>query len=84
MGAIPYIGKQLIMVFNTFLERKIISKLPSDERSLVVALFYNMDTLKNYAEKTGMCYPTALRKKKRVLEKLGKKNFALFCNGFRL
>lgn len=50
--------------------RKIISKLPEDEMNIVIALFYKNLPLKTYAKEVGMCYPTALRKKRRALERL--------------
>jgi RNA polymerase sigma factor, sigma-70 family len=52
--------------------RQIIAKLPEEERDLVITLFYKGGSLKAFAEKRGMCYPTALRRKKSVLEKLEK------------
>jgi RNA polymerase sporulation-specific sigma factor len=47
-----------------------ISKLPEDERDLINMLFYKKSTLKAYAEKTGLGYIQASRKKKRTLDKL--------------
>jgi RNA polymerase sigma factor (sigma-70 family) len=48
-----------------------ISKLPEDERELINMLFYKNCSLKAYADKSGMGYLQAARKKKRVLGKLG-------------
>jgi DNA-directed RNA polymerase specialized sigma subunit len=47
-----------------------ISKLPEEEKDLINMLFYQECSLKAYAEKKGIGYFQAFRKKKQVLGKL--------------
>jgi RNA polymerase sporulation-specific sigma factor len=51
--------------------RKAVSKLPSDELEFVLMVYYNGASIKTYAEKKGLSYPQAMRKKVRILKKLG-------------
>jgi RNA polymerase sporulation-specific sigma factor len=51
--------------------RRAISKLSPDEVELVIMVYYSKCTLYAYAEKKGISYSSALRRKKKVLEKLG-------------
>jgi RNA polymerase sporulation-specific sigma factor len=51
--------------------RRAVSKLPEDEIELVIMVYYSNCSLKTYAEKKGLTYLQATRKKNRVLEKLG-------------
>lgn len=48
----------------------VVSKLPSDEADLVSMIFYNKNSIKNYAEKKGLSYLQAVRKKNKILKKL--------------
>lgn len=73
VASLDNIEENLLNSENAWEIRQLISKLPEEEKDLVVTLFYNKGTLKAYAKKRGMCYPTAIRRKKSVLEKLGKK-----------
>lgn len=52
--------------------RKAISKLPEDEMELVIMVYYSNCSIKTYAEKKGLTYLQATRKKNRVLEKLSR------------
>jgi RNA polymerase sporulation-specific sigma factor len=51
--------------------KKAVSKLPPLEKELVMMVYYNGVSLKDYAEKKGMTYYQASRKKDFVLYKLG-------------
>jgi len=55
--------------------RKAISELTSQERELIIALFYERKTEQSYAEHLGVKQQTIHKKKKRILKKL--KNFLL-------
>jgi RNA polymerase sigma factor, sigma-70 family len=50
--------------------RKAVSKLPFDEMQLVIMVYYTGMSLRTYAQKTGISYSTALRKRDRILKKL--------------
>jgi RNA polymerase sporulation-specific sigma factor len=50
--------------------RKAVSKLPADEMELVIMVYYSGISIKTYAEKKGLNYNQAIRKKNRILEKL--------------
>jgi RNA polymerase sporulation-specific sigma factor len=52
--------------------RKAVSKLPADEMELVIMVYYSGASIKTYAEKKGLSYQQAVRKKNRVLQKSGK------------
>lgn len=52
--------------------KKAVSKLSSHEMELVLMLYYKGVTLKDYAEKKGMTYYQASKKKNFVLGKLGR------------
>jgi RNA polymerase sporulation-specific sigma factor len=55
--------------------RKAVSKLPEDEIELVIMVYYNGASLKTYAEKKGLSYQQAVRRKNRILGKLRKLDF---------
>lgn len=50
--------------------RKAVSRLPMDEMELIVMVYYTGASLKTYAEKKGLGYQQAVRKKNRILDKL--------------
>ena len=50
--------------------RRCISKLPADELELVIMVYYSKLPFKTYAEKKGLTYQQASRKRERILEKL--------------
>jgi len=50
--------------------RKAVAKLPADEQELIIMVYYSKCSLKTYAEKKGLSYLQAVRKKNRILEKL--------------
>lgn len=50
--------------------RKAVSKLPFDEIELIVMIYYTGLSLKKYAEKKGLSYQQAVRKRDRILRKL--------------
>lgn len=50
--------------------RKAISELTSQERELIIALFYERKTEQSYAEHLGVKQQTIHKKKKRILKKL--------------
>lgn len=50
--------------------RRAVSKLPPDELELVIMVYYNGASIKTYAEKKGLTYLNAVRKKNKILEKL--------------
>jgi len=50
--------------------RKAVSKLPADEQELIIMVYYSKCSIKTYAEKKGLSYLQAVRKKNRVLGKL--------------
>lgn len=50
--------------------RKAVAKLPSDEEELIIMVYYSKCSLKTYADKKGLSYQQAIRKRNRVLEKL--------------
>lgn len=50
--------------------RKVVSKLPSDEMDFIIMVYYSGASIKTYAEKNGLSYQQAVRKKNRILEKL--------------
>lgn len=52
--------------------RKEISRLPSDEMELVIMLYYSGIPIKVFAEKKGLTYQQAYRKRDMVLKKLRK------------
>lgn len=52
--------------------RRAVSKLPADEMALIIMVYYSKCSLKTYAEKKGISYPQAVRKKNQVLQKLSK------------
>lgn len=52
--------------------RSAVAKLPSDEMELVIMVYYSNIPLKIYAEKKGITYIQAVRKREKVLEKLGR------------
>lgn len=61
-----------ILRFENILEvRKAVSKLSHEEIDLVDMVYFKKGSLKSYAEKRGMGYLQAVRKKNKVLEKLG-------------
>lgn len=49
-----------------------VAKLPFDEMDFVIMVYYGGASMKTYAEKNGLTYQQAVRKKKRILEKLRK------------
>lgn len=49
-----------------------VAKLPFDEMDFVIMVYYGGASIKTYAEKNGLTYQQAVRKKKRILEKLRK------------
>jgi RNA polymerase sporulation-specific sigma factor len=51
--------------------KRAVSNLPEDELELVIMLYYSKVSIKIYAEKKGLTYIQAVRKKNKVLEKLG-------------
>jgi RNA polymerase sporulation-specific sigma factor len=54
--------------------KRIISKLPADELEFIIMVYYNGASIKTYAEKKGLSYQQAMRKKIRVLDKLKKQH----------
>lgn len=50
--------------------RKAVSRLPMDEMELIIMVCYTGASLKTYAEKKGLEYQQAVRKKNRILDKL--------------
>ena len=52
--------------------KKAVSKLPAQEMELIMMVYYRGDTLKDYAEKKGMTYYQASKKKDLVISKLGR------------
>lgn len=50
--------------------KRAVSKLPGDEMELILMVYYSGASLKTYAEKNGLSYQQAVRKKNRVLKKL--------------
>ena len=50
--------------------KRAVSKLPADEIELVIMVYYSNCSLKTYADKKGLSYLQAVRKKNRILEKL--------------
>jgi RNA polymerase sigma factor (sigma-70 family) len=50
--------------------RKAVASLPEDELELVIMVFYDKIPLKTYAQKKGLSYFRAIRKKEKILEKL--------------
>lgn len=50
--------------------RRVVSKLPGDEMEFIIMVYYSGASIKTYAEKKGLTYQQAVRKKNRVLEKL--------------
>ena len=50
--------------------RKCVAKLPADEMELVIMVYYSKCPFKTYAEKKGLSYLQATRKRDRILEKL--------------
>jgi RNA polymerase sporulation-specific sigma factor len=55
--------------------KRAVSKLPADELELVIMVYYSGASLKTYAEKKGLKYMQAVRKKNRILNKLRMENF---------
>ena len=47
-----------------------VAKLPADEVELVLMVYYSGLSIKTYAQKTGLTYLQAIRKRDRILEKL--------------
>lgn len=52
--------------------RKAVSKLPADEMEMIIMVYYNGASIKTYAEKKGLSYQQAIRKRNRILQRLGK------------
>jgi RNA polymerase sporulation-specific sigma factor len=52
--------------------KRAVSKLPENELELVIMVYYSGASLATYAEKKGFSYHQAVRKKKKILEKLSK------------
>jgi RNA polymerase sporulation-specific sigma factor len=50
--------------------KKAVSRLPFDEIELIVMIYYTGLSLKKYAEKKGLSYQQAVRKRDRILRKL--------------
>lgn len=50
--------------------RRAVSKLPEDEIELVIMVYYSGCSIKTYAEKKGLTYLQATRKKNKILDKL--------------
>ena len=51
--------------------KRAVSKLPVDELELILMVYYSGCSLKTYAEKKGLSYQLVVRKKNKILEKLG-------------
>jgi RNA polymerase sporulation-specific sigma factor len=49
----------------------VVSRLPKDEMELIHTLYFDKCSLKAYAEKKGISYLQAIRKKNWILTKLG-------------
>jgi RNA polymerase sporulation-specific sigma factor len=50
--------------------KKAVAKLPADELEFVIMVYYSGISIKAYAEKKGLSYNQAMRKKVRILRKL--------------
>jgi RNA polymerase sporulation-specific sigma factor len=50
--------------------RRAVSKLPEDEIELIIMVYYSGSSVKTYAEKKGLTYLQATRKKNKILDKL--------------
>lgn len=66
--------EDLIKAENIKELRRAVSKLPSEELELIIMVYYSKCSLKTYAEKKGLTYLQASRRRKKALEKL---NFCL-------
>jgi RNA polymerase sporulation-specific sigma factor len=52
--------------------RNLVAKLTPDEMEFVIMIYYSGASIKTYAEKKGLSYQQAIRKKNRILEKLSR------------
>jgi RNA polymerase sporulation-specific sigma factor len=60
-----------------------VAKLPTDEMDFVIMVYYGGASIKTYAEKNGLSYNQAVRKKNRILEKLRKYIKKSLCDSAR-
>ena len=72
MGTEEELDEDIIRLENIEQVKRAVSKLPADELELIIMVYYSSIPLKTYAIKKGLGYQHAIRKKKMILEKLGR------------
>lgn len=64
------VEEDIISAENMSELKRAVSKLPSEEMELVIMVYYSGISLKTYADKKGISYQRANRKRNKILEKL--------------
>jgi RNA polymerase sporulation-specific sigma factor len=70
LAAIENLEDKIVSNEKTRELKKVLSKLPAAEAELVIALYYNGISLRSYADKKGISYQKAIRKRDHILHKM--------------